>query len=157
MKQPKSSRSQLFLEISSLKKFAILSRKLLCWGFFLIKLQAFRPATFLKRDSNTGVSCGYCEILKTDFLKKTSGGCFWQSYHSTVKSGGVFVLWFRAFTCFRVWLKTYAKRCTNNSLLSRDKTIFFLLKLIYHVLSEYVLEKQSLSILMKNLHKALHK
>ena len=39
--------------------------------------------------------------------------------------------------------KTGTKRCTNNSLLLRDKTISFLLELIDHMLaiSEYVLEK----------------
>ena len=33
---------------------------------FLIKLQAFSPASVLKRDSNTGqvFSCEYCEILE---------------------------------------------------------------------------------------------
>ena len=35
-------------------KFAIFTGKYLCWNLFLIKLQAFMPATFLKRDSNTG-------------------------------------------------------------------------------------------------------
>ena len=67
------------------------------------------------------------------------------------------VLWFRAFDFDK---KTFKKRGTNNSLLSRDKTIFSLLELIGHVLSisEYVLGKNLLlSILMKNLHKALHK
>ena len=47
--------------------------------------------------------------------------------------------------------KTFTKRCTNNSLLSRDKTS--LLELIGHIISisEYVLEKHLLlSILMKN-------
>ena len=41
------------------------------------------------------------------------------------------------------WSKTYTKRCTNDSLLSRDKTIFSLLELIDYVLSisEYVMEK----------------
>ena len=48
--------------------------------------------------------------------------------------------------------KTSTKRCTNNSLQSRSKTISFLLD------SEYVLQKHwLLSILMKNLHEALHK
>ena len=40
-------------------------------GSFLIKLQAFIPVTFLKRDSNTSVSCGYCEILKNSFFYRT--------------------------------------------------------------------------------------
>ena len=53
----------------------------------------------------------------------TSSGCFWQSYH-TVKSAGVPVLCFRASTCFQFWSKTFTERCTNNSLLSCDKTIF---------------------------------
>ena len=89
----------------------------------------------------------------------TSSGCFWQSYH-TVKSAGVPVLCFRASTCFQFWSKTFTERCTNNSLLSCDKTISSLLELVGHVLSisEYVFEKhQLLSILMKNLRKALHK
>ena len=30
--------------------------------------KAERSATFLKIDSNTGASCGYCEILKNSFL-----------------------------------------------------------------------------------------
>ena len=37
------------------KNFAIFTGKNLCWSFFLIKWQAFRPATLLKRDPNTGV------------------------------------------------------------------------------------------------------
>ena len=34
-----------------------------------------------------------------------SCGYFWLSYHSTVKSPGVPVFWFRATTCFRFWSK----------------------------------------------------
>ena len=58
--------------MSSITNFAIFTRKHLCWGLFLIKLQAFRPATFLKRDSNTGVSCGYCELFKNTFFYRKS-------------------------------------------------------------------------------------
>ena len=52
------------------------------------------------------------------------------------------VLWFHASTYFRFWSKTFTKRCTNNSLLSSDKTISWLLELIGHVhlISEYALE-----------------
>ena len=39
---------------------------------------------------------------------------------------GVYVLWFRASTYFRFWSKTYTKRYTNNSLVSREKNNFFL-------------------------------
>ena len=38
--------------------------------------------------------------------------------------------WYRASTCFRFWSKTYTKRCTNTSLLSRDKTVSSLLEFI---------------------------
>ena len=38
-----------------LKKIAIFLGKHPCWSLFLTKLQAFRPATLLKIDSNTGV------------------------------------------------------------------------------------------------------
>ena len=53
-------------------------------------------------------------FLRTAFLQKTTGGWFWQSYHGTVKSASLFLVWFCAFMCFRTWLKTYAKRCTNH-------------------------------------------
>ena len=69
-------------------------------------------------------------FLKKDSTRKqnTSGGGFWQTYHSTIKSAGVFVLWFCASTFF--WMSFY--------LLSRDKTISSLLELIDHVLSIYL-------------------
>ena len=43
------------LQKGILKKFLNLKGKHLCWALFLIKLQVFRSATLLKRDSNTGV------------------------------------------------------------------------------------------------------
>ena len=97
------------------------------------------------------------KFLRIALLCNTTGGCFWQSYHGTAKPAGVPVLWFRASMCFRFWSKTFTKRCTNNSLLSRDKKVSSLLESISHVpsISEYVLEKSwLLSIMMKNLNKA---
>ena len=47
-----------------LKNFAILTGKHLCWSLFLTRLQAWKSATLLKRDSNTGVSCKFGEIIK---------------------------------------------------------------------------------------------
>ena len=68
-------------------------------------------------------------------LYNTSGGCFWQSHtHGTVKPAAMPVFWFRNSTCFRFWLKTSTKRCSNNYLLSRDKSIFSLHDLIGHML-----------------------
>ena len=52
----------------NLKNFSKFTEKHLCCSLFLIKLQAFRPATSLKRDSDTDVSCGYCKIFKYSFF-----------------------------------------------------------------------------------------
>ena len=42
-------------EVSVLKNFANLTGEQVCWGLFLIKLQAWTPVTLLKRNSNTSV------------------------------------------------------------------------------------------------------
>ena len=51
-----SSRSQMFFKICILKNVPIITGKHLRWSFFLIKLQTWRAAALLNRDSNTGVS-----------------------------------------------------------------------------------------------------
>ena len=61
----------MFFNIGNLKNFAIFAQKHLCWGVFLIKLQAIKTATFLKRDSITADSCGYWEIFKNNFFCRT--------------------------------------------------------------------------------------
>ena len=69
----------MFFKIAALKKFAIfpgkhlswsLVLKHLSWSLVLIKMKGFMPTTLLKRDSNTGVFCGYCKIfLEQSFYK----------------------------------------------------------------------------------------
>ena len=44
-----------FYKKGVVKNFAIFTEKHLCWSLFLIKLQAYRPATLLKRDYNEEV------------------------------------------------------------------------------------------------------
>ena len=46
------------------------------------------------------------KFIRIPFLCNSTGGWFWQSYHGTVKSVGVPVLWFRASTCFQLVLGT---------------------------------------------------
>ena len=48
----RNSRLQMFFKIVVLKNFAIFAGKHLCWSLFEIKLQAWKPATLLKRGSN---------------------------------------------------------------------------------------------------------
>ena len=50
----RSSRPEGFCKISVPKNFPKLTGNYLCWSLFLINLQA-KPATLLKRDSNTSV------------------------------------------------------------------------------------------------------
>ena len=45
----------VFYTKAVLKNYALFTEKQLCWSLFLIKLQALRSATLLKRDFSTGV------------------------------------------------------------------------------------------------------
>ena len=51
-----------------LRNFKKFTGKHLCQSLFFDKDAGLRPATLLKRDSNTGVSCEYCKSLRTAFL-----------------------------------------------------------------------------------------
>ena len=51
----RSSHHRCFVKKGALKNFENFTGKYLCWSLFLIKLQAWRLATLLKKDSNTSV------------------------------------------------------------------------------------------------------
>ena len=70
LKRLKSNCLQMFFKIGSIKNFTIFTAKHLSWGLFLIKLQVWRSANFLKTDYNTGASCGYCKIFTNSSLIK---------------------------------------------------------------------------------------
>ena len=46
---------EVYYKKAVFKNFAIFTGKYLCWSLFLIRLQAWRPANLLKRDSNTDI------------------------------------------------------------------------------------------------------
>ena len=70
----KSSYRKCSIKKAVLKHLAILIGKHLCWSLFLINLQAYKPTTFLQRDSNTAVF----KIFKNTCFKKTPvNDCFW--------------------------------------------------------------------------------
>ena len=50
-----SSVKLLSIGIGVLKNVVNFTGQHMCWSLFLIKLHAFRPATLVKRDSNTSV------------------------------------------------------------------------------------------------------
>ena len=113
-----------FFKIVSLKNFAILTRKQLCWGLFLIKLHAFRPVTFLKRDSNTCVSSGFCEVFKnTFFIEHHQWLLLTVLLQYSKVSWGVYALISR-FHVLSILIKNLQKRWIIYSLLSRDKIFF---------------------------------
>ena len=62
----RNSRLQILFEILVGGKETFTGKRLY-WSLFLIKLQAWGPATLLKRDTNT-LSCEYCEISKNSFF-----------------------------------------------------------------------------------------
>ena len=119
----------MLFKIGSIKNSAIFTGKHLCWGLFLIYCRS-KGLQLLDSNTTQVFPGNIAKFLRIAFLYNISGGCFWQSYHGTVKSAGLPVLWFRASTWFQFWSKTFTKRCTNNSLLSRDETISSLLELL---------------------------
>ena len=62
----------MFFKIIVLKKVCKFHRKTLVSGSSLIKLQAPRTVTLLKRGSNTGFSCNICEPFKNILFYRTS-------------------------------------------------------------------------------------
>ena len=59
-----------------LKNFANFTGKHLCWSLFFKKLQAFRSAALLKRDSYTGVFLSNLRNLKNTYFEKHLYDCF---------------------------------------------------------------------------------
>ena len=66
----RSSHRRCSLKKDVLKNFPNFAGKRVCWSFFLIKLQAWGPATLLKRDSNTGVSCKISKMFTNTYFEE---------------------------------------------------------------------------------------
>ena len=64
----KSSRSRMFFKIGALKNLTNFEGKRLRWILFLIKIQAFRPAAILKRDSNRLFPVKFAKFLRARFF-----------------------------------------------------------------------------------------
>ena len=62
---------KIIFKTGTLKNFAIFTGKQLCWSLFLIKLRPWRPATLLKRDSNTGVFLWILRPFQKHFFYRT--------------------------------------------------------------------------------------
>ena len=76
----RSSRSNFFFKIDVLENFAIFTGIHRCCSLFLIKMQTWRAATLLKRDSNTwGFPVNVVQFLRKAFSWNISAGCFCKS------------------------------------------------------------------------------
>ena len=73
MVELKSSHSQMFFKIRTLKNFTMFTGKQ-GWSLFLIKLQTFRPVVLLKRDSITDVFVHQRKPAKTSAFKRDFSG-----------------------------------------------------------------------------------
>ena len=79
-----SSRSnhwQIFLKIGVLKNFAIFTWKHLCWSLYLKTLEAWWPATLLKkRLQHRCFLVNIAKFLRTAFFIEHFTGCFWGKF-----------------------------------------------------------------------------
>ena len=59
---------EVFYKKAVLINFAILAG--VCWSVFLLRLQAFKSATLLKKTTTQVLSCEYCKVFKKPILKR---------------------------------------------------------------------------------------
>ena len=121
LKQSKSSRSQIFFETSSLKDFTRFTGKHLCWGLVLIKLQAFRPTTFLETPTQV-FPVVIVKFLRTAFFIENLRWLLLTVLPQWSRvSWSVCSLISRLEVLSNLIKNLHTKRCTNNSLLRVTK------------------------------------
>ena len=73
--------TDVFYEKCVLRNVTKFTWKHLCWSLFFNKVPGLRPENLLKRESNTGVFWWILRnFLRTLFLQKPSGGCFFKTW-----------------------------------------------------------------------------
>ena len=83
--------NQSFPAVLQNRCFAIFTGKHLCWSLYLIKLQAIRTATLLKRDSSKVFSC---EIFKTFENTFFTEHVRWDMFCKTVSVSFALFFWY---------------------------------------------------------------
>ena len=119
----RSSHQRCSVKKAAFNIFAIFAGKNLCWSLYLIRLQAWRPATLLKSDSNAGSSCKYCKIINNTYFEEhpwTTASELWrlpvlllypiQIYMSVLITNMVLTAWgpshlSQILHLVRIWLK----------------------------------------------------
>ena len=100
----------------------------LCWSLFLIKLQPFRSATLLKKDSNIGVFLWMLLIFQVKLFYKTPpmAPSRHQIFHYDSKTTSNYIIPFEtiSFRCHRWFLcpsKNFSFACTYSWSLNEEK------------------------------------
>ena len=132
-----------FLNKFFCKTLLLFTGKHLCWSLFLIKLQASRLATLLKRDSYTGVFLWILQTLRTPILKNIYGQ----------------LLLIVVIYCRENWIKLFGNQIGLLFLLKHKITLFYLLSFVFirfitshHLLSRTVFFCYSLSFAVTCCH-----
>ena len=101
------------------KKFRNIPGKHLCWSLFLIKLQAFRVATLLKRDSNTGVFLSILELFKVWFSSSKIILCYLLDSKQFKSDENAFYFILKALFVFKIckFLSRLFWSCRKNGLI----------------------------------------
>ena len=110
-----------------LKHFAIFMGKHFCWSLFLIKLQTFRPATLLKRNSNAVAFLWILRNFKEHLFHRTPLDEYLRKF-----STGAFLCNLQIFknTKFEEHLRTTASETCSFSWTSLFDNLYFWLKLV---------------------------
>ena len=125
------------------KTLQLFTGKHLCWSLFLIKLQASRLATLLKRDSYTGVFLWILQTLRAPISKNIYGQ----------------LLLIVVIYCRENWIKLFGNQIGLLFLLKHKITLFYLLSFVFirfitchHFLSRTVFFCYSLSFAVTCCH-----
>ena len=97
------------------KTLQLFTGKHLCWSLFLIKLQASRLATLLKRDSYTGVFLWILQTLRAPISKNIYGQ----------------LLLIVVIYCRENWIKLFGNQIGLLFLLKHKITLFYLLSFVF--------------------------
>ena len=118
---------------------AIFTGKHLCWSLFLIKLQASRLATLLKRDSDTGIFLWILQTLRTLISKNTCER----------------LLLIVVVYCKENWIKLLRNQIGLLFLLKHRNTLFYLLSFAFICFITAVIRCHSLSFFVSRCHSLL--
>ena len=107
---------EVFHKEAVLKNFSIFTGKHLCWSLFLLKLQAWRLATLLKRHSKV-FFCEYCKVFKRSYFEEYQWATASNRKTSALESFLIILLLYRPVTLLKRYSNTEAFKICKNTYL----------------------------------------